>query len=95
MAGGLAVAAPAVGDIAAMVAEANQPFITPPGDEAALAAALARLAGDAALRQSAGAANRAKASAEFDERAMVAAYQALYGAAIGRPLPVQAGDSGG
>ena len=95
MAGGLAIAAPAVGDIAAMVAEDNRRFITPPGDAAALAAALAMLAGDAALRRSLGEANRAKARAAYDEAAMVAAYAALYGAVIGRSLPVQAGDSGG
>ena len=78
-----------------MVGEPNAPFITPPGDEAALAAALARLAGDAALRETVGKANRARAAAEFDEAVMVAAYRALYGGVIGRPLPVQAGDSGG
>ena len=95
MAGGLAIAAPAVGDIAAMVAEENRRFITEPGDEAALAAALATLAGDAALRRTLGEANRTKARTAFDEATMVAAYVALYGAVIGRPLPVQAGDSGG
>ncbi|HUQ14030.1 MAG TPA: glycosyltransferase, partial [Novosphingobium sp.] len=50
MAAGLAVASPAVGDIAAMLAPANAPFVTPPGDEAALAGALDRLAADAPLR---------------------------------------------
>lgn len=95
MAGGLAVAAPAVGDVAEMVAEANAPFITPPGDEAALADALARLAGDARLRATVGAENRARAASCYDEGTMVAAYAALYGQVIGRALPVQPGDSGG
>ena len=95
MAGGLAVVSPAVGDVAAMVAPENRRFITPPGDEAALGAALATLAGDASMRRELGTANRARAAAEFDEATMVAAYRALYGGVIGRGLPVQAGDSGG
>lgn len=78
MAAGLPVAAPAVGDVAAMVADDNAPFITPPGDEAALAAAIGRLAADPALRRRVGAANRAKALALFDEAPMIAAYRALY-----------------
>ena len=84
MAAGLAVAAPAVGDIAAMVAAANQPFITQPGDEAALAQALCVLADDAALRAAIGADNQAKARAEYDETAMIETYRALYAGAIGR-----------
>ena len=84
MAAGLAVVAPAVGDIAAMVAEANRPYITPVGDDQALAAALERLAGDKALRQSIGAANRLRARAAYDEKAMIAAYRAVYFAAMDR-----------
>jgi len=86
MAAGLAVASPAVGDVAAMVAVENAPFITPPGDEAALAGALARLAGDAPLRERLGAANRALAAAQLDERVMIDAYRALYDQAMGRKL---------
>ena len=52
-----------------------------------MAAALSELADNAALRGSIGAANRAKASAEFDEAAMVSAYREVYGRAIGRDLP--------
>lgn len=84
MAAGLAVAAPDVGDVRTMVAEANLPLISPAGDEAALAAALLRLGGDAALRRSLGRANRDKARAEFDEGGMIAAYRAVYAAAMGR-----------
>ena len=84
MAAGLAVAAPDVGDVRAMVAEANLPLISPASDEAALAAALLRLGGDAALRRSLGRANRDKARAEFDEGGMIAAYRAVYAAAMGR-----------
>ena len=85
MAAGLPVAAPAVGDIANMVADENRPFIVPPGDEAALAGALAALVADPALRARVGAANRAKAARDFDERAMIDAYAALYSQAAGRP----------
>lgn len=85
MAAGLAVAAPDVGDVRAMVSEPNLPLISPAGDEAALAAALLRLGGDAALRRALGQANRDKARAEFDERGMIAAYRAVYAAALGRP----------
>lgn len=85
MAAGLAVASPAVGDVAAMVSPENAALITAPGDEAALAATLAQLGADAALRAAIGQANQARARAEFDEDAMVARYAALYGAALGRP----------
>jgi glycosyltransferase involved in cell wall biosynthesis len=85
MATGLAVASPAVGDVAEMVAPENAALITPVGDDAALAATLVRLAGDADLRARIGAANRARAAAEFDEGVMAARYAALYGEAMGRP----------
>ena len=55
MAAGLAVVSPAVGDVAAMVAEANRPFITRPDDEGALAAGIEALALNPALRQLIGA----------------------------------------
>jgi glycosyltransferase involved in cell wall biosynthesis len=84
MAAGLAVAAPAVGDVKSMVSGENAEMISPPGDEAALADAIARLAGDAALRKALGAANKARARAEYDEETMVCAYRAVYGGAMGR-----------
>lgn len=83
MAAGLAVASPAVGDVAHMVAGENAGFITPAGDEAALGAALAQLGADAALRDRLGAANRARAQAEFDLEVMTRRYCALYGGAMG------------
>lgn len=83
MAAGLPVAAPAVGDIAAMVADENAPFIAKPNDVASLADALSRLAGDAALRERVGAANRDKARAQFDEKRMIASYRRLYDSALG------------
>jgi glycosyltransferase involved in cell wall biosynthesis len=84
MAAGVPVAAFAVGDIAPMVSAANAPFVVEPGDEAALAAALAALAADPGRRAAIGAANREKARAAFDEQAMIAHYRALYAAALGR-----------
>jgi glycosyltransferase involved in cell wall biosynthesis len=84
MAAGLAVAATDVGDVAAMLAEANRRYVTPAGDEAALCAALVELADNEALRRGIGEANRARARAEYDEAAMVAAYRATYARALGR-----------
>jgi glycosyltransferase involved in cell wall biosynthesis len=78
MAAGLPVAATDVGDIAGMVSDANRPFIAPAHDEPALAAAIAALARDPALRRTLGAANAAKARAEFGVETMVAAHRALY-----------------
>ena len=86
MAAGLPVLAPAVGDIAAMVAEPNAPFICPPEDEAALSAALARLAESRELRRELGEANRARAAAHFDEARMIATYRRLYSSAMKREL---------
>ena len=87
MATGLAITAPAVGDVAGMVAEANRRFITTPGDEAALGGAMLELAMDQKLRQTIGAANREKARQEYDGNAMIAAYRAVYSGAMQRPMP--------
>jgi glycosyltransferase involved in cell wall biosynthesis len=84
MAAGLPVAAPAVGDVAEMVAEANRPFIVPPGDERALRRALTELAEDHALRKRVGEANRARARKEYDEATMIQRYKALYWGLMGR-----------
>ena len=84
MAAGLAIAAPHVGDIAAMVASANGPYLTAPDDEQELAEALGRLAADPALRRRIGEANRARARAEYDEKTMIERYRALYWGLMGR-----------
>ncbi|NTZ42481.1 glycosyltransferase family 4 protein [Altererythrobacter sp. SALINAS58] len=84
MAAGLPVAAPAVGDLPHMVAEANLAFIAPAGDEEGLAVSLAKLAADAKLRSSIGEANRELAASEYDAAKMIAAYRRLYGSAMGR-----------
>ncbi|MEO7246959.1 MAG: glycosyltransferase family 4 protein [Novosphingobium sp.] len=82
MAAGLAVASPAVGDVAHMVAEANLPFIVPSAPDGLLAEAIEHLAGDPALRARLGAANQKRARAEFDEAQMIACYRQTYAEAL-------------
>jgi glycosyltransferase involved in cell wall biosynthesis len=77
MAAGLPVAATDVGDVRAMLSEENGPCVVP-REDAALGAALARLAVAPALRAGLGAANRRKAEAEFDERVMIATYRQMF-----------------
>ncbi|HQS71435.1 MAG: glycosyl transferase family 1 [Novosphingobium sp. 28-62-57] len=84
MASGLAVASPAVGDVADMVAAENHPFISAMGDEPAFAKAIATLAADDGLRQRIGTANRMRAKAEFDEAVMAKRYVEVYAQALGR-----------
>lgn len=84
MACGLAVVSPAVGDVAAMVAPANRDWITAPGDEAGLTAALAAAAGDSVVRSRIGQANRVLAARDYDEASMIAEYSRVYAAALGR-----------
>lgn len=85
MAAGLPALSTDVGDVRAMVAAENRPFVRPPEDETGLAAALARLVADADLRRRVGAANRARARADYREADMVARYAALYETALRRP----------
>jgi glycosyltransferase involved in cell wall biosynthesis len=80
MAAGLPVVSPAVGDVAAMVSEANRPYVA--ADEAAFRAALLRMTEDATLRAGVGAANRRAAAQRFDESMMVGAYEKLYARAL-------------
>lgn len=80
MAAGLPVVSPDVGDVAAMVSDANRRFIA--GDETAFRASLAELAGNQALRSEIGAANRRLAAERFDETTMVDGYEKLYARAL-------------
>lgn len=84
MAAGLPIAAPAVGDVAQIVAKENRPYIVPVGDEAALGSALERLAEDRDLRIALGQANRKRAQEQFDENGMISEYRALYARVMGR-----------
>lgn len=85
MAAGLPIASYPVGDVAKMVVPENLPFITEAPSEVRLRDALQALVADPALRASVGAANQAKARAEFDEALMIGRYRTLYEEAIGRP----------
>ncbi|WP_188658876.1 glycosyltransferase family 4 protein [Sphingomonas metalli] len=85
MAAGLPVAAMPVGDIPTMVAAENAPFIAEWPTEVRLRDAIQALMGDAGLRRQVGAANRARAAAEYDEAVMIARYRELYERALGRP----------
>ncbi len=82
MAAGLPVAATDVGDVRAMLPEAQSRFVVP-CDDHKLAAALRQLVADPALRQTLGTANRALALRDYDEGAMIAAYRRLYKMALG------------
>lgn len=84
MAAGRPVVAYGVGDVADMVSPENRELIVPPGDEAALSAAIGSLVYDLDRRARLRRANRAKARAQFDEAAMIAAYRRLYASALGR-----------
>jgi glycosyltransferase involved in cell wall biosynthesis len=85
MAAGLPVVAPPVGDVADMIAQENRPFILPRHGEVPLRDAMQALAVDAGLRRAVGAANQARARAEYDEGVMIARYAALYEGALQRP----------
>jgi L-malate glycosyltransferase len=85
MAAGLPVVAPDIGDIRTMVSPENAPFIAPRGSEVRLRDALQPLVADAALRRAVGAANTAKARADYDEALMIGRYAQLYEQAMGKP----------
>ncbi|MBN8846510.1 MULTISPECIES: glycosyltransferase family 4 protein [unclassified Sphingomonas] len=85
MAAGLPIVAPPVGDVPRMVSAENLPFVAEYATEVKLRDAMQPLLNDAALRAQVGAANQAKARAEYDEGVMIARYAALYEEAMGRP----------
>ena len=76
MAAGLPVAATDVGDVKAMLSVENADHVTA-RDDAALAGALDRLAGDPG-RRAIGAANRRKAETDYADETMFAAYATLF-----------------
>ena len=85
MAAGLPIASLPVGDVRRMVSADNAPLVAEWPTEVRLRDMMQALVGDAALRAQVGAANRAKAMAEYDEATMVARYAALYEEAMERP----------
>ncbi len=76
MAGGLPVVSTAVGDVSAMVADANRPYIVA-CDDAALADALAKVVAEPVLRARLGADNRARAAAQYGQARMVGRWAEL------------------
>ncbi|MES2441518.1 MAG: glycosyltransferase [Pseudomonadota bacterium] len=82
MAAGLPVAATDVGDIRAMVSEANRAHVVERDDEAALGRALALLVDDAGLRSRLGQENLRKARREYQDGPMITAYADLYNQVI-------------
>lgn len=85
MAAGLPIASTPVGDVPLMVSAENLPFIAESAHEVHLRDAIEPLVRDPDVRARVGAANRAKAEAEFDEALMIRRYAELYEAAMGRP----------
>jgi glycosyltransferase involved in cell wall biosynthesis len=63
--------------------EPDNGLFVPPRDPAALARAIVRLAGDAALRARIGITNRAKALAEFDQPIFARALGVIYRETLG------------
>jgi len=79
MAAGLPAVSTDVGDVRTMLPDACQAGIVKPADEGGFSTALAALVSDPALRTRLGAANQVRAVEQFDERAMITRYAALYG----------------
>ncbi len=78
MAAGLPVAGVDVGDVGAILAAENQPYIVAREDEAGLAAALAGLLDAPDERDRLGRANRRRARNDFDQARMFERYDALF-----------------
>lgn len=85
MAAGLPVASTPVGDVAQMIAPENQILISEDWNPVQLRDRIETLASMPEVRASLGKANQARARALFDEKAMIAAYAALYSEAVKRP----------
>ena len=85
MAAGLPVVSTPVGDVATMVVPENGQYIAGADGEVQLRDRLQIMIDHPDLRRALGAANQARARAEYDEGVMIARYAALYEAAISRP----------
>lgn len=85
MAAGLPIASTPVGDVAQMIAPENLPAISEDWNPVHLRDRIETLAAHSDARAIVGKANQARARALFDEKAMIAAYAALYAGAMGRP----------
>ncbi len=85
MAAGLPVASTPVGDVAQMIAPENLTLISEDWNPVQLRDRIEILASHPDVRAALGKANQARAQALFDEKAMIAAYAALYADAVKRP----------
>lgn len=83
MAAGTPVVATAVGGTPELVRDGETGLLVPPGDAAALAAAIGRLLADRTLAQRLAASARAHVESSFGADAMAARYDALYAEMIG------------
>ena len=90
MAAGLPVVASRLSGIPELVTDDVDGLLVPPGDPAALADALQRLASDPALRARLGSEGRATVVRDFDVDRNAAALAARFAASAGRPDPERA-----
>ena len=89
MAAGLPVAATAVGDVPAILAPENRPYLAPAGDNRQLAVCMAALLADEALRADLGRRNLEQARRHYDEGPMLERYQSLLDSCLGAARPSQ------
>lgn len=75
---GIPIVSTDVGDVRDMVAPQNREFVTPLGEDRAMARSIARLAGDVGLRARVGAANRARCVSNYSLEQQNNAYLDLY-----------------
>jgi glycosyltransferase involved in cell wall biosynthesis len=83
MAAGRAIVASRVGASGSLIEDGVHGLLVPPGDDAALAAAVGRLVDDAGLRARLGAAARARAERQYSRRAMVDRFERFYQQLVG------------
>lgn len=82
MASGMAIIASGVGQLAKVIQDGHNGLLVPPGDAAAMTAALQRLIGDAALRTQLGQQARQDAVREYSWEQYVSRLERLYAAVI-------------
>jgi len=85
MAAGLPIVSPPVGDVPQMIAPENAAMLSEDWSPVQLRDRIEILAAHADYRAQMGKANQVRAQAVFDEKAMIAAYAALYSDAVGHP----------
>ena len=83
---GLPVIASAIGGLTDILRPGETGFLCPPGDAAAMAAAVETLLRDPGLARRMGAAGRARALAEYSVERMTDAHERIYRACLAQPL---------